>query len=45
MPHAMEQISTYFVDLPAWAQSALGLAALALVSLFVNYVLKQLTGY
>lgn len=37
----MEQITTYISSLAPWAQSALGLTALALVSLTVNYVLKN----
>lgn len=37
----MEQITTYISSLAPWAQSALGLTGLALVSLTVNYVLKN----
>lgn len=36
-----EQITTYLSELAPWAQSAIGLVALALVSLTVNYVLKD----
>ena len=37
----MEQIATYFAELAPWVQSALGLVALALASLTVNYILKD----
>lgn len=37
----MEQLITYLAELAPWAQSALGLTVLALVSLTVNYVLKN----
>lgn len=36
-----EQITTYLSGLAPWAQSAVGLVALALLSLTVNYVLKD----
>ena len=37
----LEQITTYLSELAPWAQSTVGLLALALVSLAVNYVLKD----
>jgi len=36
-----EQITTYLSGLAPWAQSAVGLVALALLSLTVNYILKD----
>nr|WP_298899391.1 mechanosensitive ion channel family protein [uncultured Altererythrobacter sp.] len=37
----MDQITTYISELAPWVQTAIGILALALVSLTVNYVLKD----
>lgn len=37
----MEQITTYISELAPWVQTAIGILALALISLTVNYVLKD----